>query len=134
MSRFGFHMMIGIGMSALVLAAAQAAQTANNGLTSQTYKVDDGCQIVTADKKQATLADLKVGDKVDIRYHAQNGTLVADWIIVHRPRNAQQPKTSPPSGQPRPKPTNEPRARGTIININTESNIVTIEGKPPRRS
>jgi hypothetical protein len=135
MSKFCFRTTIGIGITALAVSATQVAQ-AGSGLTTQSYKVDDGCKIVTADKKQATLTDLKVGDKVNIRYRAQNGTLVADRIVVQQPRTTQQPKTPPPSGHPREKsqPTNGLLARGTIIDVDTQSNTVMIEEKPPRKN
>jgi hypothetical protein len=136
MGKFGFRTMIGIGMAALTLSATQVAQAAKSGLASQTFKVDDGCKVVTPDKKQATLADLKVGDKVNIRYQSQNGVLVADRIVVPQPRTAKQPKTSSPSGHPQqpPKPTNELRAHGTITGINPQANTVTILGKASRKS
>jgi putative ubiquitin-RnfH superfamily antitoxin RatB of RatAB toxin-antitoxin module len=136
MGKCGFRTMIVIGMTALTLSATRDAQAAKSGLASQTFKVDESCMIVIPDKKQATLADLKVGDRINIRYQSQSGVLVADRIALPQPRSAKQPKTSSPSGHPQqpPKPTNELHARGTITSINPQANTVTILGKAPRKS
>jgi Cu/Ag efflux protein CusF len=46
---------------------------------SKTFKAE-GAKVATVDKKDATLADLKVGDKVRVQFVEENGAAVAKKI------------------------------------------------------
>lgn len=73
-----------------------AVDAAANSLTvkhstkdeSKTFKTE-GAKVATADKKDATLADLKVGDKVLVAFVEENGAAVAKKI---GPAKAPAPK------------------------------------------
>ena len=53
------------------------------GAESKTFKISDKTRYGTADKtKGATLADIKVGDKVLVRYTEEDGVLTAHSIGV----------------------------------------------------
>lgn len=47
---------------------------------SKTFKVGEKTKYSTADKKDAAIADLKVGDKVAVAYTEDGGTLMAHKI------------------------------------------------------
>jgi len=47
---------------------------------SKTFKVGADCKIVLAEDKAGALADLKAGDKIQIAYHEDGTTMVADKI------------------------------------------------------
>ncbi len=50
------------------------------GTESKTFKVSEKAKFSTADKKDATLADIKVGDKVKVAYTDESGVLTAHRI------------------------------------------------------
>ena len=52
----------------------------NNKDVSKTFKVSDKTKYSTADKKEAALADLKVGEKVTVAYTEDAGVLTAHKI------------------------------------------------------
>jgi Cu/Ag efflux protein CusF len=55
--------------------------------------IGKNCKVVTADKKDATVADLKVGDKVTVVYVEEDGAKVAKKIGPPRaPKNKHAPK------------------------------------------
>ncbi|HUJ70897.1 MAG TPA: DUF5666 domain-containing protein [Verrucomicrobiae bacterium] len=49
---------------------------------SKTFKLGEKTKFSTADKKEAALADIKVGDKVTVRYTEDGGVLTALKIGV----------------------------------------------------
>ena len=48
--------------------------------TVETFMIAKDCKVSTADKKDATVADLKVGDKVTVAYTGEAGAMVAQKI------------------------------------------------------
>jgi len=50
------------------------------GPESKTFKLGDKTKYVTTEKKDAALADIKVGDKVKVTYTDENGVLTAHRI------------------------------------------------------
>jgi Cu/Ag efflux protein CusF len=50
------------------------------GTESKTFKLGDKTKYSTADKKEAALADIKVGDKVKVGYTEENGVATAHRI------------------------------------------------------
>jgi hypothetical protein len=54
----------------------------NNKDVTKTFKVGDKTKYSTADKKEAALADLKVGEKVTVAYTEEAGVLTAHKIGV----------------------------------------------------
>jgi Cu/Ag efflux protein CusF len=128
--RIGFTM-IGLWIAALTFLAAQNTGAGQAQLTTQTFTVADTCRISTPDNKQATLADLKVGDKVAIHYQEQNGVAVADRIAEVVPPTGEHPKTTPPASEPHPTPpaNSDLHAHGTITGIDPQGKTVTIEEK-----
>jgi|WetSurMetagenome_2_1015567.scaffolds.fasta_scaffold419071_1 hypothetical protein len=59
---------------------ARRALTVKSGVTRKAFVAGDGCKIVLRDDKDHTLADLKVGHKVTVRYTAAGGSQVAHKI------------------------------------------------------
>ena len=51
-----------------------------NLFSSRTYHLGDNCQFLLSDKKHATTADLRPGQKVTVHYTDASGVLVADRI------------------------------------------------------
>jgi Cu/Ag efflux protein CusF len=47
---------------------------------SKTFKIGEKTKFSTADKKDATIADIKVGDKVKVAYTEDNGVAMAHRI------------------------------------------------------
>jgi Cu/Ag efflux protein CusF len=60
-------------------AKANSLTAKNAKDDSKTFKAE-GAKVATADKKDATLADLKVGDKVLVVYVEENGVAIAKKI------------------------------------------------------
>jgi Cu/Ag efflux protein CusF len=54
--------------------------TVKKATTSKTFKIADDAKFATADKKDATLADLKQGDQVNIRFTEEGDTAIAHRI------------------------------------------------------
>jgi len=63
---------------------------------TKTFKAE-GAKVATADKKDATLADLKVGDKVTVMYVEDSGAAVAKRI---GPAKAPKAKKEKPAEKP----------------------------------
>jgi hypothetical protein len=130
MSKLGRHRIVGFCFAAAALLIGANAVVSASLETGRTFHVPDNCHIVTPNDQHATLADLKMGDVVHIRYRGSNGTLLADRIVV-RSLDATQPSASPkPHGKapPPPKPGNE-NVRATIIGVNLTAGTITIAGK-----
>ena len=82
-------------------AAAQAKD--KPVAVSTTFTTDANTKIRVGDKKTATLADIKVGDKVHITYHDNAGTHVADHVAVQGEKKAEKPTgTEPKKHEPKP--------------------------------
>jgi hypothetical protein len=122
---------IGIWIAALTFATAQNTGAGSTPALTQTFKVADNCRISIPDNKQATLGDLKIGDKVAIRYQEQLGASVANRIAKVVPPTGEHPKTTPPSTEPHPAtPANSDlHAHGTITGIDPQGKTLTIEEK-----
>ncbi len=60
--------------------AKAGAVIVKKGTESKTFKVSDKTKYSTTEKKDATLADIKVGDKVKVGYTDENGVLTAHRI------------------------------------------------------
>jgi len=52
------------------------------GAESKTFKIGEKTKYATADKKDAALTDIKVGDKVTVSYTEEDGVLTAHKIGV----------------------------------------------------
>jgi Cu/Ag efflux protein CusF len=50
------------------------------GTESKTFKIGDKTKYATADKKEATITDIKVGDKVKVAYTEEGGVATAHKI------------------------------------------------------
>jgi len=127
MSKLIRHRMVSSCVAAAALAIGSTTVTAGRLETGKTFQVLDNCRILTPNDRQATLADVKVGDIVHIRYRNTNGTLVADRVIV-RSLDATPPTESPKhSGKapPPPKPGNE-NVRATVIGVNLQARTISI--------
>ena len=61
-------------------AAASSLTVKNAKDESKTFKVAADCKIAAGENKDAKLADLKVGDKVIVRYEEAGGAMVAKKI------------------------------------------------------
>ncbi|HTS19049.1 MAG TPA: DUF5666 domain-containing protein [Verrucomicrobiae bacterium] len=59
------------------------------GEESKTFKIGDKTKYATADKKDAALTDIKVGDKVTVYYSNEDGVLTAHRIAPPRASKAQ---------------------------------------------
>jgi Cu/Ag efflux protein CusF len=60
--------------------AAAGTVSIKKGEETRTFKVGDKTKYNTADNKEATLADLKTGEKFTVYYTDQDGTLIANKI------------------------------------------------------
>jgi hypothetical protein len=127
MSKLGRYRMIGVCLAAAALLAGPVALFAGRLETGKTFQVPDNCRIVTPDDRHATLADIKVGDVVHIRYRNTNGTLIADRIVVRSLDTAPPSENPKRSGKapPPPEPGNE-NVRATIINVNLRARTISI--------
>jgi hypothetical protein len=59
---------------------ANKSVTGTSWLASKTFNLGENCAIVTLDKKEGSLADLRPGDKIKVHYRDVEGVLVADRI------------------------------------------------------
>ena len=98
-------------------AAAQAKD--KPVAVSTTFTTDANTKIRVGDKKTATLADIKVGDKVHITYHDNAGTHVADHVAVMGEKKGGKPAEKPAGAEPKkhePKP-GELHAGGAVTAV-----------------
>jgi hypothetical protein len=49
-------------------------------MSEKKFNLADGCRIVVANKPDASLRDLRIGDKVEFSYEDADGVLVANRI------------------------------------------------------
>ena len=108
---------------------SEAAQTKDKHVpVSTTFTTDANTKVRVGDNKSATLADIKVGAKVHVTYHSDNGTLIADHIAeVVEPK----PANPPASGEHKkhePKP-GEMHAGGIVTVV--AANSLTVNVHPP---
>ena len=89
-----------------------------------TYKVSADCKITLAEDKDGALADLKVGERIHIAYHADGPTAVADRIHVVVEKGGAKPG-KPPGGAK--KDPSELHAHGKITAVNTTDGTVTVD-------
>ena len=127
MSKLSHQRMVGVYFAAVAILLAPVARVSATIQAGRTFHLLENCRIVTPADRAATLADLKVGDRVHIRYRDANSTLVADRIVVRALDPAQPGESRKHSGKapPAPKPGNE-NLRGTIIDINLQAGTITI--------
>jgi Cu/Ag efflux protein CusF len=59
---------------------AKAGTVIIKGKESKTFKITEKTKYATADKKEAALTDIKVGDKVKVAYTEENGVATAHKI------------------------------------------------------
>jgi hypothetical protein len=134
MSRRIVRLIAGMGLAVVVATALQAAQVGKGGITPETFLVPMGCRISTATTSNATLADLKTGEMVNVRYEKQGETLVADRIVELLPHSNSTHHSKPPVDPTHPplNPENTSRLHGTITSVNLQARTITIEqrGKP----
>lgn len=98
---------------------------------SMTFTTDASTKIRVGDNKSATLADIKVGDKVHIAYHDNAGTLVADHIAEMAEKKAEKPAGTPAAGDHKkhePKP-GELHAGGVVTAV--AATTLTVDVNPP---
>lgn len=131
---------------AAVLVPFVGAQAAGKGKAdpakaapvSKTFKVGADCKIMSADKA-ITLADLKVGDKVALRYKDDSGTLNASHIrVLVEPKEGEAP---PAKGEHRgggkggkrgaPADT-DLHAHGAITAVDANAGTITVDVVAPR--
>ncbi|MGC3959715.1 MAG: DUF5666 domain-containing protein [Verrucomicrobiota bacterium] len=62
------------------LDAATKTVKARSLMSEKKFNLADGCRIVVANKPDASLRDLRIGDKVEFSYEAADGVLVANRI------------------------------------------------------
>jgi hypothetical protein len=60
--------------------SAAKTVTVKKATSSKTFKIADDAKFATADKKDATLADLKQGELVNVRFSEEGDTAVAHRI------------------------------------------------------
>ena len=63
--------------------------TVTGFLLDKTFQIVSGTEIVVGSKTVATLDDLKIGDRVQVRYHKNGKSLVADRITDTSENNTQ---------------------------------------------
>ncbi len=59
------------------VSAQDKTFAARRGLLTRTFKVGEQCPISTVDKKEATLSDLRVGERIGVHYQDVEGVWVA---------------------------------------------------------
>ena len=131
MNRLHRQITVGICLIAGASIIMPAALLARGGLVAGlTFAAADNCRIVV-NGKRATLADIKVGGTVSIRYRQANGTLIADRVVVRSINPAPPTGDAPPKGHHLPPPnlSNDRLMRGKIIFVNLHANTITIIGK-----
>ena len=65
------------------LDAVEKTVSVKGTMFSKTFNTSDACKISLEDKPEATLSDLRVGQKVDVHYQNAQGVLVAGQITQH---------------------------------------------------
>jgi hypothetical protein len=130
MNRLHRQIAVGICLIAGASIIMPAALLARGLVAGLTFAAADNCRIVV-NGKRATLADLKVGGTVSIRYRKANGTLIADRVVVRSIDPAPPTGDAPPKGQHQPplNLSNDLLMRGTITSVNLQANTITITGK-----
>jgi hypothetical protein len=78
------------GTITAVSATAGTLSIKKHDATVETFTIASDCKVSTADKKDATVADLKVDDKVTVVYTGEAGAMVAQKI---GPAKAHVPRT-----------------------------------------
>ena len=115
-----------IAAALLTPMLAGYAGSTNAAPVSKTFTVAAAAKIHTVDNPAAKLADLKVGDKVGIAYHDNNGTLTADKIhVINGPKEV-APKGARQMGEPKPE-TAELHAHGLITAVDATAGTLTID-------
>ena len=115
-----------IAAALLTPVLAVYANSTNATPVSKTFTVGADAKIHTVDNPSAKLADLKVGDKVGIAYHDNNGTLTVDKIhVINGPKEV-APKGSHPKGGPK-ADTAELHVHGLITAVDATAGTLTID-------
>jgi hypothetical protein len=112
-----------------LLAPALIAQAGKGGnTTSKTFKVAADTKINTADKTTASLADLKVGDKVGLAYKEDGGALTLSSLHVMGDTKGDKgaKKGASHKGD---KAEDGLRARGTVTAIDKAAGTITVDVK-----
>ncbi len=90
---------------------------------SQTFKVGADCKVVLAEEKAGALADLKVGDKVRIAFHADGTTSIADRIhLIGEPKGEGKPAKAPGG-----KKDGDTRVHGKITAVDATAGTITVD-------
>ena len=93
-----------------------------------TFAIATNCKVSIPGKTKATVTDLKVGEKVGVKYTNNNGTLTAEHIHVmdaQKPGGqGQKPGGPPPAGT---KPE-DLHAHGVITSVNTATLVIESKG------
>ena len=63
--------------------AVEKTVSVKGTMFSKTFNASDACKVSLEDKPEAALSDLRVGQKVDVRYQDAQGVLVAGQITQH---------------------------------------------------
>lgn len=63
--------------------AVEKTVTVKGFIFSKTFNASDACKVALEDKPEATLSDLRVGQKVEVHYQNAQGVLVAGEIDQH---------------------------------------------------
>jgi Cu/Ag efflux protein CusF len=63
--------------------AVEKTVSVKGTLFSKTFNASDACKVSLEDKPEAALSDLRVGQKVEVRYQNAQGVLVAAQILQH---------------------------------------------------
>ena len=91
---------------------------------STTFKVGADCKIMLAPDQAGALADLKVGERIRIAYHADGTTTVADRIHLIVEKDGTKPAKPAGGGK---KDPNELHARGKITAVDATAGTVTVD-------
>jgi Cu/Ag efflux protein CusF len=68
------------GLITVIDAKAGTVIVKKEGAESKTFKIGEKTKYSTADKKDAAITDIKVGDKVTVHYTEEDGVLMAHHI------------------------------------------------------
>ena len=91
------------------------------------FQVATNASIKVGTNQLATLDDLRVGDRINIRYDREDGVLVAKQLadgVPHKPRNAST--NAAPTAHHRPAAKGLARVHGVIQSINDQAGTVGI--------
>ena len=110
-------------LTIIALVSVQAAKPQAN-VISMTFAIATNCKVNIPGNPKASVADLKVGEKVGVKYTNNSGTLTAEHIHVmdaqKPPAQGQKPGVRPPSNA-KPEGLHE---HGVITSVNATTLVI----------